>query len=91
MLSDLYPDFSRDRSGGVIFLSLEEFFKWFIVIHRVKVVGMVNKAEIDVGILLIFQRSSGCFQFDLWFLCIFKNQLEHLEVDGSHIVAACLG
>ena len=75
----------------MIFLSLEEFFKWFIVIHRVKVVGMVNKAEIDVGILLIFQRSSGCFQFDLWFLCLFLIQLEHLEVHGSHTAEAWLG
>ena len=29
---------------------------------------------------LAFQRSSGYWQFDLWFLCLFLNQLEHLEV-----------
>ena len=30
-------------------------------------------------------------QFDLWFLCLFENQLEHQEVHGSHIAEAWLG
>ena len=47
-------------------------FPQFIVIHTVKGFGMVNKAEIDVFLeLLLFPRSSGCWQFDLWFLCLF--------------------
>ena len=28
---------------------------------------------------------------DLLFLCLFYNQLEHLEVHSSRIVEACLG
>ena len=28
--------------------------------------------------------------FDLWFLCLFHNQLEHQEVHGSHIAEAWL-
>ena len=44
----------------------------FIVIHTVKGFGIVNKAEIDVFLeLLLFPWSSGCWQFDLWFLCLF--------------------
>ena len=27
-----------------------------------------------------------CWQFDLWFLCLFEIQLEYLEVLNSHIV-----
>ena len=47
-------------------------FPHFVVIHTVKVFGIVNKAEIDVF-------SNGYWQFDLWFLCLFKIQLEHLK------------
>ena len=41
--------------------------------------------------LLLFWWSNGCWQFDLWFLCLFKIQLEHLEVHGSLTVLAWLG
>ena len=44
LLPDLHTDFSRGRSGGLVFPSLEEFP---IVIHRVKGFGIVNKAEIE--------------------------------------------
>ena len=47
MLPDLHTDFSRGRSGGLVFPALSEFPQ-FIVIHTVKGFGTVNKAEIDV-------------------------------------------
>ena len=52
------------------------FFKnspQFIVIHTVKGFVIVNKIEIVgfSGSLLLFRRSSGCWQFYLWFLCLF--------------------
>ena len=62
---------------------LSQNFPQFIVIHTVKSFGTVNKAEVDVFLV--------CWQFDLWFLCLFHNQLEHLEVHGSHIAEAWLG
>ena len=43
------------------------------------------------GTLLLFPWSSRCWQFDLWFLCLFLNQLEHQEVHGSRIAEAWLG
>ena len=46
MLLDLHTDFPRGRSGGLVFPSLEEFST--AVIHIVKGIGIVNKAEIDV-------------------------------------------
>ena len=47
-------------------------FPQFVVIHTVKGFGVVNKAEVDVLLeLLLLQWSSGCWQFDLWFLCLF--------------------
>ena len=38
-----------------------------------KVFGIVNKAEVDVfsETLFLFLWSSGCWQFDLWLLCLF--------------------
>ena len=54
MLPDLHTDFSRGRSGGLVFPSLSEF----IVIHTVKCFGIVNKAEIDVFLEL------SCFFHD---------------------------
>ena len=65
----------------------------FIVIHTVKGFGIVNKAEIDVFLELscffddpvdVGNLISGSFAFS-------KNQLEHLEVHGSHIAEAWLG
>ena len=47
-------------------------FPQFVVIHTVKGFDTVNKAEVDVFLeLLLFQSSSGYWQFDLWFLCPF--------------------
>ena len=81
------------EAGQVVWYShLFQNFPQFIVIHTVKGFGIVNKADIDVFLeLLLFRWSSGCWRFDLWFLCLFENQLEHLEVHGSCIAEAWLG
>ena len=52
-------------------------FLQFVVIHTVKVFGIINEAEVDFffGIPLLFLWSNGCWQFDLWFLCLFYIQL----------------
>ena len=47
MLPDLYTDFSKSRSGGLVFPFFQNF-PHFVVIHTVKGFGIVNKAEIDV-------------------------------------------
>ena len=47
LLPDLHTGFSRDRSGGLVFPSFQNFPQ-FIVIHTVKAFGIVKKAEIDV-------------------------------------------
>ena len=47
LLLDLHTDFSGGRSGGLVFPSLEEFSKVFVM-HTVKGFGVVNKAEVDV-------------------------------------------
>ena len=46
MLHDLHIGFSRVMSGGLVFLSLEQFST--VVIHIVKGFGVVNKTEVDV-------------------------------------------
>ena len=44
----------------------------FVVIHTIKGFGIVNKAEVFFSrILLLFLSSNKCWQFDLWFLCLF--------------------
>ena len=45
LLPDLHTGFSRGRSGGLVFPSLEEFFTVYCDPH--KGFGIVNKAEID--------------------------------------------
>ena len=57
MLPDLHTDFSRGRSGGLVFPSLEEFSTVSCDAH--KGFGIVNKAEIDVFLEL------SCFFEDL--------------------------
>ena len=55
----------------LVFPFLEEFYI-VVVIHKVKEFCVVNKAEVDVfQELLLFRWSSGCWQFDIWFLCLF--------------------
>ena len=58
MLLDLHTDFSRGRSGGLVFPSLDEFSTIF-VLHTIKGFGIVNKAEVDVFLEL------SCFFDDL--------------------------
>ena len=62
------------ESGQVVWYSyLFQNFPQLIVIHTVKGFGIVNKAEIDVFLELscFVHDPSGCWQFDLWFLCLF--------------------
>ena len=84
---------TSQEAGQVVWYSqLFQNFPQFIVIHTVTGFGIVNKAEVDVFLeLLLFWWSSRCWQFDLWFLCLFWNQLKHLEDHGSCIAEAWLG
>ena len=40
--------FLKSRSGGLVFPSLDGNFSQFVVIHTVKIFGVVNKAKVDV-------------------------------------------
>ena len=68
-------------------------FPQFIVVHTVKGFGIVNKAEIEVfpELSCFYHDPVDVGKFDLWSLCLFQNQLEHLEVHGSRIAEAWLG
>ena len=57
LLPDLHTNFSRGRSGGLVFPSISEFSS-IIVIHTVKGFAIVNKAERDVFLEL------SCFFHD---------------------------
>ena len=64
--------------GRVVWYShLFKNFPQIVVIHTVKGFGIVNDAEIDAfsGIPLLFLGSNTCWQFGLWFLCLFKPSL----------------
>ena len=61
-------------------LVFPSFFPQFVVIHTVKGFGIVNKAEADVFLELShFFDDPTDVGNDLWFLCLFLIQLEHLE------------
>ena len=78
---------SQEPGQVVWYSQLFSNFPEFVVAHTVKGFGIVSKAEVDFfffGTLVFFQWSSGCWQFNLWFICLFEIQLEHLEVHGSH-------
>ena len=81
------------KAGKVVWYPhLLKNFPQFVVIHIVKDFGIVNKAEVDFFLeLSCFLMSNRCWQFDLWFLCLFLTQLEHLEVHGSHTAKTWLG
>ena len=53
-------------------IPISKNFPQFVMIHTVKGFGTVKKAEVDVFLeLLLFRWSSGYWQLDLWFLCLF--------------------
>ena len=87
-----YKQISQEAGQVVWYSHLLENFPQFAVIHTVKGFSVINKAEIDGFLeLLLFRWSSRCWQFDLWFFCLFYIQLEHLEVLSSHTGEAKLG
>ena len=64
------------ESGKVVWYShLLKNFPQFVVIYTVKGFSIVNEAEVNVfsGIFLPFLLSNGCWQFDLWFLCLWTS------------------
>ena len=52
-------------------------FPPFVVKHTVKGFNIVSEAEVDVFLEfpMLSPRSNKCWQFDDWFLCLFKTQL----------------
>ena len=83
---------SQETDEVVWYSHLFQNFPQFVVIHTVKGLGILIKAEVDVFLeLLLFRWSNTCWQFALWFLCLLQIQLEHLEVHGSRTVEAWLG
>ena len=81
------------EAGQVVWYShLFQNFPQFIVIHIVKGVGIINKAWIDVFLeLLLFRWSRGCWQFDLWFLCMSNQHIVHLQLTHyMSIISQCI-
>ena len=77
----------------VCYSHLFQNFPQFIVIQTVKGFGIVNKAEIDVFLEFscFFHDPADAGNLISGFSAFSKNQLEHQEVHGSHIVEAWLG
>ena len=76
----------------VWYAHLFQDFPQFLVIHIVKAFGIVSKADLFMELSCFFHDPadvgnliSGSSAFSK------KNQLEHLEVHGSHIAEAWLG
>ena len=88
MLPDLHTNFSRGRSGGLVFPSLSEFSTVYCDPH--KGFGIVNEAEVDVFL------EFSCFFYDSTDVdnlisgsSVFSNSsLNYAEVLGSRTVEA---
>ena len=66
---------SQEAGKVVCYSHLYKNFPQFVVIHTVKGFGIV-KAEVDVLLEFFpFLWFNRCWQFDLWFLCLFKSSL----------------
>ena len=82
--SNLHTNFSEDRSGGLVFPSLEKF----VVIHKVKGFGIVNKAEVDVILELscFFNDPEDVGNLILpWMLP--KNAQTTVQLHSSHMLS----
>ena len=88
MLPDLHIDFSRGRSGDLVFPSLFQNCPQFVVIHTVKGFGIVNKAKVDVFLELscflsdpvdVGNLSSGFSAFSKSILNIWKFMFHMLK------------
>ena len=67
---------SQEASKVVWYSHLFKNFPQFVVIHIVKGSSIVSEADVDVFLeFFLFRRSNRCWQFDLWFLCLFLNSL----------------
>ena len=73
----VYRFFKRQVTWSGILIS----FPQIVVIHTIKGFSVVSgsRSRCFSGALLLFLWSNRCWQFDLWFCCLFWIQLEHLE------------
>ena len=65
------------KAGQVVWYShLFKNFPQFVVIHTVKsLTQLYSRSRCFSGILLLFLWFNRCWQFDLWFLCLFWIQV----------------
>ena len=77
----------------VCYSHLFQNFPQFTVIHTVKGFGVVNKAEVDVFLEFscFFDDPADVGNLISGSSAFSENQLEHLEVHGSHTAEAWLG
>ena len=76
---------SRQVRWSGIPISLRIFHR--LLWSTVKGFSVVNEAEVDVfsGILLLFLWSNRCWQFDLWFKCLQKQEGQTPGIPSSII------
>ena len=70
LLLDLHTGFAGGRSDGLVFLSLKALSTVCCDPHSQRL-EHAQWSRCFSGILLLFLWSNGCWQFDLWFLCLF--------------------
>ena len=78
LLPDLHTDISGGRSGGLVFPSLSEFSTVYCDPHGQRL-WHSQQSRCFSGTPLLSPWAHKCWQFDLWFLCLFKTQLVYLE------------
>ena len=78
------------ETGKVVWYShlLKNSAKFVVIYSQRFLCNQWSRSRCLSGSLLLFRWSNRCWQFDLWFLCLFWIQLEHLEFVGLHTVEA---
>ena len=85
-----YRFLRRQVRWSVVPISLKIFHSLLWSTQRL-LCSQWSRSRCFSGTLLLFWWSNRCWQFDLWFLCLFKIQFEYLEVLSSSTVEASLG
>ena len=68
-----YIQVSQEAGKVDWYYCLFKNFPQFVVVLTVKAFSVVNEAEVCIffGIPLLFLWPNSCWQFNLWFLCLF--------------------
>ena len=85
MLPVLHADFSRGKSGGLVFPSWRIFHSLLWSTQSKALSSQQSRSRCLSWTLFLFWWFNGCWQFNLWFLCLFKPCLPQWNHKPCHV------